>query len=81
MCVICGAADKTLQVHHILYKRKEPWDYPEYLYQTLCEDCHGVRQELTDKAVDALRISIAKIPNKQLEVAAQRICDEAMAVI
>ena len=80
-CVICGDDKKTLNVHHVIYKKRNPWDYPEYLYQTLCEDCHKIRGELTDKAVDALRIAIAKIPTERLLVAAQRLSDEAMMEI
>ena len=80
-CLFCNAENKNLQVHHVIYKKRNPWDYPEYLYQTLCEDCHKIRGELTDKAVDALRIAIAKIPTERLLVAAQRLSDEAMMEI
>jgi 5-methylcytosine-specific restriction endonuclease McrA len=80
-CLFCGADDKNLQVHHLLYQRRDPWDYPDYLYQTLCDGCHQSRQELTDKAVNALRIAISKVPTARLESVAQRICDEAMMEI
>ncbi len=80
-CVICGTDKKTLQVHHILYLRREPWDYPEHLYQTLCEDCHEARQKLTDKAVDAVRIAVAKVSTERLVEVVQRLCAEAMLEI
>jgi len=80
-CLFCGSDSKNLQVHHLVYRRKEPWDYPEYLYQTLCEDCHQARQELTDKIVDAVRIAIGKVPTERLAVSAQKICAEAMLEI
>lgn len=80
-CLICGATDKTLNVHHLLYQRRDPWDYPEHLYQTLCEDCHAVRQELTDKAVDAVRLAVAKVPTERLTQAVQKLCAEAMLEI
>jgi 5-methylcytosine-specific restriction endonuclease McrA len=80
-CIFCGSETKNLQVHHILYKKREPWDYPEWVYQTLCEDCHEERQELTDKIVDGLRIAIAKIPSIRLIESSTRICRESMLEI
>jgi hypothetical protein len=41
MCQKCGNGKKTLHVHHKSYRPKtDPWDYPDYIYITLCEDCH-----------------------------------------
>ena len=80
-CLFCGEKSKNLQVHHITYKRRDPWDYPDYLYQTLCEDCHQTRQELTDKAVDALRIAVAKVPTQRLVTCVQKLCEQAMLEI
>jgi 5-methylcytosine-specific restriction endonuclease McrA len=80
-CIFCGSDSKNLQVHHCVYRRTEPWDYPDYLYRTLCEDCHSERQELTDKIVDAVRISIMRVPSKRLEISAQKLCASAMLEI
>lgn len=38
-CTRCQEREKTLNVHHIEYSR-EPWDTPDDLLTTLCEDCH-----------------------------------------
>ena len=76
-CKFCSSTNKNLQVHHVVYKRNEPWEYPDYLYQTLCEDCHAMRQELTDKSVDALRIAIKEIPNLRIEIVARRLIASA----
>lgn len=80
-CLSCGAEDKPLSVHHVVYRKINPWEYPDYLYQTLCEDCHEERGQLTDKVVDALRIAIKDIPTRRLTESAQRICAEAMVSI
>ena len=83
-CRFCGSGlngGKNLQVHHVIYKKRDPWDYPQYLYQTLCDDCHKERQILTDKTVDALRIAIAKVPTERLCKVSQKICAEAMLEI
>lgn len=58
--------------------RIDPWDYPDHLLQTLCENCHGHRQELTDKAVDALRIAVKDYETPRLESACVRIIGVAM---
>ena len=80
-CVICGDKTTNLQVHHCVYRKLDPWDYPDFLYQTLCANCHQERQELTDKAVDALRISLMKIPTERLLKSVQKLCAEAMLEI
>jgi 5-methylcytosine-specific restriction endonuclease McrA len=80
-CTICGDNKRNLQVHHVVYRRLEPWEYPDYLYQSLCEDCHAHRQELTDKIVDAVRIAIMHKPTAHLEVSAREICETAFIEI
>ena len=83
-CLFCHSGltgGKNLQVHHILYKRRDPWDYPNYLYQTLCDECHQHRTELTDKVVDAIRIAVAKVPTERLIEAVQILCGKAMLEI
>jgi len=40
-CQMCGSKTKTLNVHHIEYRKGcEPWEYPLKTLITLCEDCH-----------------------------------------
>ncbi len=40
-CRKCGDTKSTLVVHHKDYLPKtEPWDYPNDLLTTVCEDCH-----------------------------------------
>lgn len=77
-CCLCHRADTNLQVHHLVYSRRDPWDYPNHVYQTLCEGCHEQRQELTDKVVDAVRLSLKDIPTDMLEKVGQRLFADAM---
>ena len=78
-CVICGDKERNLQVHHLVYSRHtEPWGYADGVYQTLCEKCHEERQELVDKLVDALRISLKDVPTRRLTRVAQNFCNIAM---
>jgi len=40
-CQRCSGDESTLVVHHRRYlPNTEPWDYPNDLLVTLCEDCH-----------------------------------------
>ncbi len=46
MCIICKS-NKKLQVHHRQYHFsqtlntfRKPWEYPNHLMVTLCENCH-----------------------------------------
>lgn len=79
ICTSCLAKDKNLQVHHVVYyKKKEPWQYPDYLYQTLCEECHAIRHELIDTLVAALRISIMSASTESLRLMSQKAMADAM---
>ena len=41
-CRFCGDASSTLAVHHKWYiPEREPWEYPDGVLITLCEECHG----------------------------------------
>lgn len=80
-CVICGSRDKSLQVHHIVYAKRDPWDYPDHMLQTLCCDCHEFRHERDNAIVSAIRIALSKVPNERLTKVAQRLCAEAMLEI
>ena len=39
-CVACGDSESTLNVHHKIYMQGEPWEVPDFVLQTLCENCH-----------------------------------------
>jgi len=40
-CQLCESKDEQLQVHHKEYvKGMDPWEYPDDLLITLCENCH-----------------------------------------
>ncbi len=65
-CKACHSADKNLQVHHLYYARLDPWEYPDHVYQTLCDDCHGVRQRIVDRAVERIRLNASVIPTENL---------------
>ena len=40
-CHYCGDTTTELHVHHTKYDlTKMAWEYPNYIYQTLCKDCH-----------------------------------------
>jgi hypothetical protein len=41
-CEECEARDRTLHVHHKLYRKGAmPWDYADHELAALCEQCHG----------------------------------------
>lgn len=40
-CEECGSKEKTLHVHHKLYRKGAmPWEYVDRELQVLCEECH-----------------------------------------
>lgn len=45
----------TLHVHHKLYIRKtDPWDYEDWVYAVLCDECHDKAQREMEEAHAAL---------------------------
>lgn len=45
-CQRCGDNKSTLHVHHRRYiPDRDPWDYPDDILVTLCEDCHQNESE------------------------------------
>jgi len=52
-CQECGTKESTLHVHHLKYvKGKEPWEYEGDELSTLCEDCHRLRTQFTQRLQD-----------------------------
>lgn len=65
-CRACGDAENNLQVHHVVYRKIDPWDYPDECLQTLCCDCHELRQFRMDKLVDQFRMHLKEIANDDI---------------
>lgn len=78
-CQSCNATDKNLQVHHLVYGRKEPWEYPDGCYQTLCEECHSVRQEFSDKASNAVKMALRNVATEKLQYFLDDIIGRALS--
>ena len=46
-CTACGDSTKTLNVHHLAYRKGTmPWDYEAEKLTTLCEPCHKHCEEM-----------------------------------
>ena len=40
-CQTCGSQDNQLHVHHRYYvSAREPWEYPDSAFESLCKSCH-----------------------------------------
>lgn len=54
-CEFCGATDKTLHAHHLIYiKGAKPWEYDEAQLACLCADCHELWHLLKASLNDAV---------------------------
>lgn len=46
-CFGCESKDKTLNVHHKYYVvGRDPWEYPDFCYVSLCDTCHRTAQDI-----------------------------------
>jgi hypothetical protein len=63
-CENCESADKTLHVHHKLYRKGAmPWDYSDDELQALCEDCHAAEHVIREELAEVM----AKMPPYDLD--------------
>ena len=50
-CTACGDGTKTLNVHHLAYRKGAmPWDYEPTKLTTLCEPCHKHCEDMKEAA-------------------------------
>lgn len=55
MCEECGNSERTLHVHHKLYRKgAAPWEYTDAELKCLCEHCHLVETEIRAQLAEAL---------------------------
>lgn len=57
-CRHCNAVDKPLQIHHIAYNFKDPWDIEDRLLISLCSECHDIETGAVKEAFSKLIQSI-----------------------
>jgi hypothetical protein len=77
-CKSCGTTTKNLQVHHIVYARRDPWDYPDDSYQTLCSSCHEERQTMADGICNEIKMWLSRYPAKNFKGAVERLRQRAI---
>jgi len=54
-CQKCGDMESTLHVHHKRYiPSNDPWEYPDFLLITLCENCHESEMLNIKEAIEGL---------------------------
>lgn len=66
-CCSCQSTTKNLQVHHLIYRKVDPWDYDDAHLQTLCDECHQTRQLVADNMANFLKLSLARLSLSELD--------------
>jgi len=56
-CVLCNEYGATVHAHHNYYlPNREPWDYPDKAFYTLCDKCHKEEHDIeSDTKEDLFR--------------------------
>jgi hypothetical protein len=69
-CVECADEAKTKTVHHRKYiTGRNPWEYPAFLLQTLCCDCHDdkhLEQRHLSEAVKCFQAQLSTLEVSRL---------------
>jgi 5-methylcytosine-specific restriction endonuclease McrA len=62
-CRVCDDTTSTLHVHHIRYiKGREPWEYKDFYFVTLCADCHLAEEnEIKAKVPPPQTVNVPKL--------------------
>lgn len=56
-CENCEADDKTLHVHHKLYRKgAKPWEYADHELQALCEECHAAEHLIREQLAEVMAL-------------------------
>lgn len=64
-CQICSDTTTQLQVHHKKYDYfKMAWEYPDYVYQTLCKDCHSAITNHINEYGNVEEFNVLKLKHK-----------------
>lgn len=79
-CQSCRCDDRNLQVHHLFYSKRDPWDYPDEAYQTLCDACHRERQAMVDSGIEKLRVLLGGVKTCLISDVIQSAVDHAIAL-
>lgn len=75
-CHLCFEPDKTLHVHHFLYRKNaEPWEYPDHELVTLCEECHEEEEERRTELLSLLSRAEPESPIASLTDAVRDILE------
>lgn len=80
-CQICFDDKKTLNVHHLYYRRGcEPWDYDASELITLCHECHEFETENRSAAEEQLleALKVRGVFSVSIEELAQSIAGMKM---
>ena len=60
MCQCCYDTESMLTVHHKYYIHgKDPWDYPDELLITLCNNCHATEESSKGIITDLPRVLLS----------------------
>lgn len=82
-CLFCdsnGEGSNQLHVRFITREDFDPWDYPDDVYQTICDDCLRKRQPMIDDGLNNIRLAIATIPTEQLDWLFQQLVTRCQVV-
>lgn len=64
----------VLQVHHCKYESgRQPWEYPDEVLRTLCDECHEIRHSIEKECVDALLLLLAKSTRHELYAIVEKL--------
>ena len=56
-CQMCGARDRYIHVHHIKYwDGFLPWEYPDYMLVSLCDECHYAIHKDYVESLDGIKV-------------------------
>lgn len=65
-CRLCSDSETTLHVHHKQYiTGREPWEYEDSNFETLCSDCHYLIEAIGEQRnmVRVLKSPVFNVPD------------------
>lgn len=73
-CFDCGNKSGDVLVFHLpIVNDKNPWEFPDEQYITLCRKCRAFRRKCTEEIVNSFRIYLGRIKIVEFPVAIKHL--------
>lgn len=68
ICRLCKDPHTTLHIHHLIYRKIEPWEYEDDELITYCKHCHSIAEYYKKTHPNILINRVEKIEQSEFDI-------------